>query len=345
MKYKRYLFFVILATLSIAYKCNSQCLTLNLIKNPGLEEYNCCPYYSQLISCANYWTQPLAISTSEYLNTCAVDSLMGSGDGYYFYLLHAQFGNGYAGIATNVYNPNTLPPFQYREYFQGNLSSPLTAGQCYYCRFWVKLFNFHNEGQFCGIDALGIYFSDTLPTTDAQIETAMFFPAQINNQTGRVISDTSSWTMISDTFVAKGGEQYFTVGTFKQESEINKIYLGTPHANVSYYFFDNFSLCPCSDTMPPPEPQNTAYIPNVFSPNGDGANDFFLVKGQNIDQISLKIYNRWGNLVFEGQEASPAWDGRWQGKECPVGVYYYTAEITYQNGAVEQKHGNVTIVR
>ena len=160
-----------------------------------------------------------------------------------------------------------------------------------------------------------------------------------------MISDTSAWTMISDTFVAKGGEQYFTVGTFKQESEINKIYFGTPYTNTSYYFFDNFSLCPCSDTLPPPEPENLAYIPNVFSPNGDGANDFFLIKGQNIDQVSIKIYNRWGNLVFEGQDAAPAWDGRWQGKECPVGVYYYTAEITYQNGAVEQKHGNVTIVR
>ena len=176
-------FFVLLMTLAVAIQCNSQCLYGNLIKNPGLEEYSCCPYQQMMISCADYWTQPLVGvgSTSEYLNTCAIDSLTGSGQGYYYFLLHAFFGNGYAGILNYAYNPNTFPPAQYREYIQGNLSAPLIAGQCYYCQFWVKLFNLNNGYSYCGIDALSIYFSDTLPTRiDTMDEMAMFFPAQIN---------------------------------------------------------------------------------------------------------------------------------------------------------------------
>ncbi len=328
-------------TLTFTLPGKSQCLSDNLIKNPNLEEYTCCPTDAGRIECAKNWTQPLPLagSSSEYLNICGIDSI--TDQSLLALFQHADFGNGYAGIRTYIYD-NNLPT---REYLQGALNEPLIAKQCYHCAFWVKLFNFKNTTPFVAIDALSIYFSDTLPKTPSTLETAMYFPAQVNNQIGRIITDTTNWTLIFGNFIASGGEQFFTVGTFAQESDINKIYFGSPQEDLSYYFFDNFSLCPCSDTMPPPEQQNVAYIPNVFSPNGDGANDFFLVKGQNIAQVSIKVYNRWGNLVFEGQEAAPAWDGRWQGQESPVGVYYYTAEIIYQNGAAEQKHGNVTIVR
>ena len=337
---------VIIITLAIALRGNGQCNNVNLIKNPGLEEYSCCPYQNMMMSCADFWTQPLPSGgTSEYLNSCAIDSLSGSGDGYYYYLLHSFFGDGYAGICNYAYNPATIPPNQYREYFQGELSSSLIAGQCYYCEYWVKLFNYKNSIPFCGIDALGIYFSDTLPKKADTEEMAMFFPSQVNNQTGRIISDTLNWILISDTFIAKGGEQYFTVGTFKQENEINKFFYSNPHNSESYYFFDNFSLCPCSDTLPPSQPENSVFTPNVFSPNDDGSNDIFYVKGENIDQINMKVFNRWGNLVFETNNPAQGWDGRSHGKECAVGVYFYTATITFSNGASEQKMGNVTLVR
>lgn len=336
---------VFVLMLAIIDKCFSQCLSINLIKNPGLEEYSCCPYQNMMLSCADFWTQPLPISTSEYLNTCALDSLTGSGDGFYYFLIHAHFGNGYAGICNYLYNPTTIPQVQSREYIQGSLSSQLISGQSYYCEFWVKLFNANNEQPFCGIDALGILFSDTLPKKTNSDEMAMFFPAQINNQSGRVITDTSEWTMISDTFTAHGGEQFFTAGTFKQEDEINKIYFGYPHANVSYYFFDNFSLCPCSDTLPPVPPESSVFIPNVFSPNNDGSNDVFYIKGVNTGQLELKIFDRWGYCIFESHDATVGWDGLSHDRECPAGVYFYTATITNNYGSTETKTGNITLVR
>jgi gliding motility-associated-like protein len=87
-------------------------------------------------------------------------------------------------------------------------------------------------------------------------------------------------------------------------------------------------------TEPPPAfiPDSTA---NVFSPNGDGRNDFFFPyktsspTQQQIDyytqEFNIKVYTRWGNLVFESSDYGTQWDGRYNGKEADAGVYYWIA--------------------
>jgi gliding motility-associated-like protein len=332
---------IVLFALAFTQEGRSQCISVNLIKNPSLEDHSCCPNNAGMMDCAIDWTQPFDDGgTSEYLNTCGIDSLILPSLLPFFQ--HSYFGNGYAGICTDAYS-SPLPV--YREYIQGKLSEPLVAQQCYYCKFWVELFNFKNTTSFSANDAIGIFFSDTLPQKKNTDSMAMFYPAQINNPTGKIISDTTNWTQITGTFVANGGEQYFTVGTFKQEGEINKIYFGSPQTDQSYYFFDNFSLCPCEDTIPPPEPGNLVYVPNVFSPNSDGKNDKLYVRGENINQMDFKIYNRWGNLVYETTNLTAGWDGVYNSKDCDEGVYFYIAEITFVDGTTTLRKGNITLVR
>jgi gliding motility-associated-like protein len=329
---------IVLTALAFTLTGKSQCISINLIKNPNLEDYSCCPTELTMITCANYWYQPLLDgSTSDYFNICGIDSLTHPDELPYF--LYNYFGNGYAGINTNTY---TAPMPPYREYIQGTLSKPLIIEQCYYCSFWVKLFNFKNTGPFTAIDAIGIFFSDTLPKKHNTELLAYYFPAQINNPSGRIITDTNNWTQITGTFVANGGEKYFTVGTFKQENEINMIYFLSPPTIESYYFFDNFSLCPCEDTIPPP---NNVYIPNVFSPNRDGKNDKFYIRGVNIKEIDMKVYNRWGNLVYVSKDVHEGWDGRYKSNDCAEGVYFYIAEVTFADGTISVKKGNVTLIR
>ena len=312
---------VIALTLANAHWCISQCITTNLIRNPGLEEYTCCPTNMGMIDCATYWTQPLVgNSTSEYYNICGIDSLLFPNLIVFF--KHAFFGNGYAGIVTYTYDSSVINPSDYREYIQGILSEPLSENKCYYCEFWVKPYNWMNE-PYCSIDAFGIFFSDTLPQKSISDEMAMYYSSQFNNEAGRIISDTNNWVKVSDIFIASGGEKFFTVGNFKHVNEFNKIYFGYPKTNRSYYFFDNFSLCPCEDTIPPAEPEPVVYIPNIFSPNGDGQNDVFRVRGEYIETLQLTVYNRWGNKVFEGNEPQAAWDGTYNGKTCAGGVFYY----------------------
>ena len=72
-------------------------------------------------------------------------------------------------------------------------------------------------------------------------------------------------------------------------------------------------------------------LPNVFSPNGDGINDLFLSKNLNdvIQKVSMKIFNRWGQLVYETDDPAIKWDGSYKktGTKVPTGVYYYICDV------------------
>lgn len=88
-------------------------------------------------------------------------------------------------------------------------------------------------------------------------------------------------------------------------------------------------------------------IPNVFTPNGDGVNDFFtLFKGE-ATGLNCKIYNRWGNLVYQWDGQGNSWDGTVMqtGKPASDGVYYYVGTFYFRNERVEQVVGFVQLIR
>jgi gliding motility-associated-like protein len=98
--------------------------------------------------------------------------------------------------------------------------------------------------------------------------------------------------------------------------------------------------------------QDDLYIPNVFSPNGDGINDFFtLFAAPGSGQIaSLQIFDRWGNMLFERQNLtinneSEGWDGRSNGEPLPPGVYVYSFAFIDSQGEVSYYKGTVTLIR
>lgn len=87
------------------------------------------------------------------------------------------------------------------------------------------------------------------------------------------------------------------------------------------------------------------YIPNSFTPNGDGLNDVFFISGENIARVELKIYNRWGETMFSGQGTRPYWDGTYNEIPCPINPYIYIAEVTGVLGTKNTVSGIVTLVR
>ncbi|MFK5856330.1 MAG: gliding motility-associated C-terminal domain-containing protein, partial [Bacteroidota bacterium] len=92
------------------------------------------------------------------------------------------------------------------------------------------------------------------------------------------------------------------------------------------------------------------YFPNAFTPNGDGQNDSFNAVTSTIDvnQFSLAIYNRWGALVYQTNDITVGWDGKYQGELCPSGAYVYKVSYnssTILNAAPEVKMGTVMLVR
>jgi len=95
------------------------------------------------------------------------------------------------------------------------------------------------------------------------------------------------------------------------------------------------------------------YIPNAFSPNTDGLNDFFTVFGSipNVEIVEeLKVVNRWGGVVFENKNFLPndlqnGWDGTYQGESMNIGVYVYTATVRFVDGEVIRYSGDVSILK
>jgi gliding motility-associated-like protein len=90
-------------------------------------------------------------------------------------------------------------------------------------------------------------------------------------------------------------------------------------------------------------------IPNAFSPNGDGINDYFLPRpllARGLVSFTMTIYNRWGQVIFEsGNTEGRGWDGKLNGLEQPEGVYVYLIEATFKDGQMEKHQGNVTLLR
>jgi len=96
---------------------------------------------------------------------------------------------------------------------------------------------------------------------------------------------------------------------------------------------------------------NGIYVPNVFSPNGDGTNDVFAVSfGSDLQPIGMEgsIYDRWGNLVYSSTAIPFIWDGYRAGEAMMSGAYVYVIEIRYQEGTVEREkvlNGDVTLIK
>ncbi|MBI5218983.1 MAG: gliding motility-associated C-terminal domain-containing protein [Bacteroidia bacterium] len=94
-----------------------------------------------------------------------------------------------------------------------------------------------------------------------------------------------------------------------------------------------------------PEGSGCLFIPTVFSPNSDGNNDVLLVRGSNIKSLSLRIYDRWGNKVFEANNQNNGWDGTYNGTPLNAAVFVYYLKAELQNGSITEQQGNITLLK
>ncbi len=90
-------------------------------------------------------------------------------------------------------------------------------------------------------------------------------------------------------------------------------------------------------------------VPNVFSPDGDGVNDFFFpgaLFARGVTEFRFRVYNRWGQLLYQtDNHATSGWDGSYEGISQPSGVYIYAISVRFSNGRSENLQGNVTLLR
>lgn len=90
---------------------------------------------------------------------------------------------------------------------------------------------------------------------------------------------------------------------------------------------------------------NGIFVPNAFTPNADGTNDVLFVYGTAITALKFKIYNQWGELVFNTTDMAMGWDGNSKGNKSPASIYNYTLEATMLDGTTIIKKGSITLIR
>jgi gliding motility-associated-like protein len=167
--------------------------------------------------------------------------------------------------------------------------------------------------------------------------------------------DPATQTIMNPNFnfinLSSGGLTYawtFGDGGSSTQFEPSYTYRDTGNYMVTLWVVNAYG---CRDSVQHPvrvEPIFSWWIPNAFTPNGDGTNEGFNIKGIYIADVKLSIFNRWGDQIFfsEGADNRP-WDGSVAGRPEPAqeGVYVYSVKVTDVWGKIHEKVGHVSLVR
>ncbi|MFH0893372.1 MAG: gliding motility-associated C-terminal domain-containing protein [Bacteroidota bacterium] len=310
----------------------------NLVPNGDFEYYTTCPITANEVYRAYPWFTPGG--SSDYFNSCVVWPFVAVPTNQ-FGTQVPHSGNGYCGFLTIInFNPDS------REYIAVGLKEPLKTNKKYCISFWVSA----AELSHLGISNIGAYFSnDTIKQIPQGFNVLLPYSPQVENADYNFLSDTLSWMKVEGSFIAAGGERFMTIGNFRDDAHtlfdtIKPLPLGIP--NETYYYIDDVSVYYCGEDTIPIEPiENMLEISNAFTPNNDGKNDYFHIKGTNISTVHLKIINRWGQQLYEGMGENVKWDGTYDGKEVSAGVYYYIAEVVFKDGEVRNKKGSIHLIQ
>jgi gliding motility-associated-like protein len=146
---------------------------------------------------------------------------------------------------------------------------------------------------------------------------------------------------------ANGGNSYYWYGPNSFNSILsNPTVNNFSGANAGAYYLVATNTDNCSDTTVVNLTLNEStcfFIPSVFTPNNDGTNDTWVIEGMwQFPNCVVKVYNRWGQSLFESKGYASPWDGTFEGNECPIADYYYIIDL--KNGS-KVFTGTVTIKR
>jgi len=134
-------------------------------------------------------------------------------------------------------------------------------------------------------------------------------------------------------------------GTVSYAPSFDHVFADTGTFDVTLLVENQFGCVDSTANYVIVRPNFTFYVPSAFTPNSDLKNDFFHAYGEGVIAYELRIFNRWGELVFVCDDINIGWDGKVNGNDVPVGVYFY--KINYTDGFNKKKmvSGNVTLLR
>jgi gliding motility-associated-like protein len=257
--------------------------------------------------------QPIAITVSPDQTICEGQTvnLQAAGDAVQY---HWSPGQGLS--RSNVANPVASPKITTNYQVVG-----FDAHQCFTDTGFIKVIVNPKPGVDVGADvvqATGTTYTFAPKTQNGPIVSWQWTPA----------SDLSCTTCSTPVASIKKSMTYYAAVTNEYGC------VGTDSMNIKTF---------CLNTQ--------VFIPNAFTPDGDGLNDVLMVRGKGIAQVrSFRIFTRWGELVFEKTNFQPndpafGWDGRIRGVTGPAEVYVYMADVVCENDLINTYKGNVTLLK
>lgn len=266
----------------------------------------------------------------------------------------------YQGMAIAGFMASGTPGTNRREYITGTFSSPLNPGATYRMTFRMtngELTPFSNGG--LGIGGLGMHFSmgplQQIASSPITVEpnfelTPVFF--------------SRNWETISFSFVADAAWTHFTWGAFGYDGEHTITVEEGNAPTMAYCFVDDFSVVlddgaithdEITDKGPTVKPsvemvnletEPSWFVPNAFTPNGDGENDSFRPVWNNMSLERFEVFSRWGELVYSMDEGEAGWNGKTQkGKEAEPGMYIWQMELIEDSGKKVSESGAIVLIR
>jgi len=187
----------------------------------------------------------------------------------------------------------------------------------------------------------GIFY-DTLKSVtdcDSVIKTILTVKPEIPVDLGRDTILCPGQQLLLNAYVANASAYLW------QDGSTDSAYL--VHHSGTYWVHVTIANCQGGDTLSVGDCPAQLWIPNSFTPNGDGLNDYFLVYGISISRFSIMIFDRWGAQQYAGDDINQGWDGIFKGSYCPPGVYSYliTFEVKDAPGEMRKEQGTITLVR
>ena len=336
---KKSVFILILCLKAISFIAQN-----NIVPNGSFEDSISCPSSLTQNFTVKEWYNPslYPTSTPDYFHSChpqnGVLSVPQNGRGYQA----PKEGEAYVGIF--VYNIGDTS----REYIQVKLKNQLEAQKKYCLRFYISLADY----SVYGCDTIASLFSDTPLISGMEVFTSnklLYSKKYIN-------SNYKDWEELFFEFIAKGGEKYLTIGAFNN-IKCDSLNNSSIHFSyTSFYYIDDVWLYECEDDrLPPPASDSSLHykLPNVISPNADGLNDAFVLESRGVKEVSVTLYNRWGELVqstkynvqnIDVLSKTQLWDATHKNKPAPQGVYYYLIELSTKTSEVIIEKGTVTVL-
>jgi gliding motility-associated-like protein len=175
-------------------------------------------------------------------------------------------------------------------------------------------------------------------TIDASPNPAVEIPSSTINQISCIGEDNGSATAI-----ASGGTPPFSY-TWLPSGATSQT-LDDMGPGINYVIVKDVNGCSAVTSVDMTSKDYDLFVPNAFSPNGDGQNDKLFVRDNCIKSMDFLIFDRWGNKLFESENQNEGWDGTYKGQPMNSDTYVYVLKATMFDKSVVEKKGTVALVR